>query len=140
MDSVVPKHCRAGSIQLRLRQKICKTEERPYQHLCWHGRKSFKACFTLPLSKAKHLFRLSRVSVSRSLHIARVRGHRCAAQRPDCAPSGHREMSPGSRFPILQVADLGLMRTVKCFVARFKMALAETSSFRIIALQLFGSR
>ena len=54
--------------------------------------------------------------------------------------SGHREMAPGSRFPILQVADLGLMRTVKCFVARFKMALAETSSFRIIALQLFGSR
>ena len=61
------------------------TEKRPYQHLCWHGRKSFKACFTLPLSKAKHLFRLSRVSVSRSLHIARVSGHRCAAQRPDCA-------------------------------------------------------
>ena len=146
MDSVVPKHCRAGSIQLR--QKICKTEKRPYQHLCWHGRKSFKACFTLPLSKAKHLFRMSRVSVSRSLHIARVSGHRCAAQRPDCAPSGHplggrsghREMAPGSRFPILQVADLGLIRTVKCFVARFKMALAETSSFRIIALQLFGSR
>ena len=25
---------------------ICKTEKRPYQHLCWHGRKSFKACFT----------------------------------------------------------------------------------------------
>lgn len=24
------------------------TEKRPYQHLCWHGRKSFKACFTLP--------------------------------------------------------------------------------------------
>ena len=54
--------------------------------------------------------------------------------------SGHREMAPGSRFPILQAADLGLMRTVKCFVARFKMALAETSSFRIIALKLFGSR
>jgi len=54
--------------------------------------------------------------------------------------SGHREMAPGSRFPILQVADLGLMKTVKCFVARFKMALAETSSFRIIALKLFGSR
>ena len=52
----------------------------------------------------------------------------------------HREMAPGSRFPILQVADLGLMKTVKCFVARFKMALAETSSFRIIALKLFGSR
>ena len=83
-----------------------------------------------------------------NMHIARVSGHRCVAQRPDCAPSGHplggrsghREMTPGSRFPILQVADLGLMRTVKCFVARFKMALAETSSFRIIALQLFGSR
>ena len=44
MDSGVPKHCRAGSIQLR--QKICKTEKRPYQHLCWHGRKSFKARFT----------------------------------------------------------------------------------------------
>lgn len=27
---------------------ICKTEKRPYQHLCWHGRKSFKACFTAP--------------------------------------------------------------------------------------------
>lgn len=38
--------------------------------------------FTHGLSKAKHLFRLSRVSVSRSLHIARVSGHRCAAQRP----------------------------------------------------------
>ena len=24
------------------------TEKRPYQHLCWHGRKSFKACFTPP--------------------------------------------------------------------------------------------
>ena len=31
---------------IQLRQKICKTEKRPYQHLCWHGRKSFKACFT----------------------------------------------------------------------------------------------
>ena len=40
----VPKHCRVGSIQLR--QKICKIEKRPYQHLCWHGRRSFKACFT----------------------------------------------------------------------------------------------
>ena len=82
------------------------------------------------------------------LQSALAGGHRCAAQRPDCAPSGHplggrsghREMAPGSRFPILQAADLGLMRTVKCFVARFKMALAETSSFRIIALKLFGSR
>lgn len=46
MDSGVPKHCRAGSIQLR--QKICKTEKHPYQHLCWHGRKLFKACFTPP--------------------------------------------------------------------------------------------
>ena len=44
--SGVPKHCRAGSIQLR--RKIWKTEKRPYQHLCWHGRKSFKVCFTPP--------------------------------------------------------------------------------------------
>lgn len=113
MDSGVPKHCRAGSIQLRLRQKICKTEERPYQHLCWHGRKSFKACFTLPLSKAKHLFRLSRVSVSRSLHIARVSGHRCAAQRPDCAgrrPPFRRAQRPpgdGSRQPLSHPSGCG---------------------------------
>ena len=33
-------------VYIQLRQKICKTETRPYQHLCWHGRKSFKACFT----------------------------------------------------------------------------------------------
>lgn len=43
------------------------------------------------------------------LQSALAGGHRCAAQRPDCAPSGHplggrsghREMAPGSRFPIL---------------------------------------
>ena len=88
------------------------------------------------------------LSADERVQSALAGGHRCAAQRPDCAPnghslggrSGHREMTPGSRFPILQVADLGLIRTVKCFVARFKMALAEPSSFRITALQLFGSR
>ena len=64
-----------------------------------------------------------------NVQAALAGGHRCAAQRPDCAPSGHpldgrsghREMTPGSRFPILQAADLGLIRTVKCFVARFKI-------------------
>ena len=88
------------------------------------------------------------LGLAQDVQSALAGGHRCAAQRPDCAPSGHplggrsghREMAPGSRFPIHQVADFGLIRTVKCFVARFKMALAETSSFRIIALQLFGSR
>ena len=42
--AVVEKEDLSHGIQLR--QKICKTEKRPYQHLCWHGRKSFKACFT----------------------------------------------------------------------------------------------
>lgn len=44
-----------------------------------------------------------------NMQSALAGGHRCAAQRPDCAPSGHplggrsghREMAPGSRFPIL---------------------------------------
>ena len=31
----------------------------------------------------------AKVDLEGGMHIARVSGHRCAAQRPDCAPSGH---------------------------------------------------
>ena len=45
--------------------------------------------FVICLNSRKALFQAVFGRRKSPLHIARVSGHRCVAQRPDCAPSGH---------------------------------------------------